>query len=167
VTDTTTNTGQGQTYVSAVNIPADETEVRKFLTIISNHARAVCGDYGRLQLSRVSPIDDKLWVSGRFALDDIEGMITRACEDTAAGYNSYIELRTVRPDLHPNARGTAVDTVEVFGLANDHDADTGKAAELPIRASLVTETSPGNKHDIILTERMTIGDAIVQSPSNR
>jgi AAA domain len=72
---------------------------------------------------------------------------------------SYIEFRTVRPDLPPSIRGEAADTVEVFGLAQDYDADTGKIADLPISASLITETSPGNRHNILLTERLPISDA--------
>jgi hypothetical protein len=159
MTASTTTTAAGASCMPSAAVPANEAEVRRFLAIISNHALAVCAGNGRLQLSRVSPSDNKLRVSGRFTPHDIDGMTACACEDAAAGYNSYIELRTVRPDLPPSMRGEAADTVEVFGLAQDYDADTGKIAELPISASLITETSPGNRHNILLTERLPISDA--------
>jgi putative DNA primase/helicase len=159
MTASTTRTAAGASHMPSAAIPADEAEVRRFLAIISSHAQAVCAGNGRLQLSRVNPSDNKLRVSGRFTPHDVDGMTACACEDAAAGYNSYIEFRTVRPDLPPSARGEAADTVEVFGLAQDYDADTGRIAELPISASLITETSPGNRHNILLTERLPISDA--------
>src|ERR1700738_4900657 len=116
MTASTTTTAAGASHMPSAAIPANEAEVRRFLSIIGNHAQAVCAGNGRLQLSRVNPSDNKLRVSGRFPPHDIDGMTARACEDAAAGHNSYIEFRTVRPDLPKAIRGEAADTVGVFAL---------------------------------------------------
>ena len=94
-------------------------------------------------------------------------MIKTAIGDAAAGHNVYIEARTVRADLRGNQRGTLTDTVLVFGLVADCDADKGKGGNITVRPSLVIETSPGNfhywylfTHAISATKAKIIGDAI-------
>src|SRR5262249_47403263 len=66
--------------------------------------------------------------------------------DARAGHNAYSEARTVRADLRGNLRGSLEDTVWVFGLVADCDADKGKGGNIAVRPSLVIETSPGNFH---------------------
>ena len=115
----------------------DETTVRQFIEIISAHARQVingAGPPGVLQLSRLNPLDTNP-VPSRFTLDDIENMVKTAVSDALAGHNAYIEARTVRADLRGNLRGTLEDTVWVFGLVADCDADKGKGCTpvVPLR----------------------------------
>jgi len=147
----------------------DEATVRQFIEIISAHARAVikgAGPPGVLQLSRLNPLDTNP-VPSRFTLDDIENMVKTAVSDALAGHNAYIEARTVRADLRGNLRGSLEDTVWVFGLVADCDADKGKGGNIAVRPSLVIETSPGNFHYWYLFTRAipaeqarVIGDAI-------
>jgi len=152
-----------------MNAQVDEATVRQFIEIISAHARAVingAGPPGVLQLSRLNPLDTNP-VPSRFTLDDIENMVRTAVSDALAGHNAYIEARTVRADLRGNLRGTLEDTVWVFGLVADCDADKGKGGNIAVRPSLVIETSPGNFHYWYLFTRAipaeqarVIGDAI-------
>src|SRR5215468_9281201 len=147
----------------------DEATVRQFIEIISAHARQVingAGPPGVLQLSRLNPNDESI-VPSRFLLDDIENMVKTAVGDALAGHNAYIEARTVRADLRGNLRGGLEDTVWVFGLVADCDADKGKGGNIAVRPSLVIETSPGNFHYWYLFTRAipaeqarVIGDAI-------
>jgi hypothetical protein len=147
----------------------DEATVRRFIEIISAHARQAingAGPPGVLQLSRLNPIDESI-VPSRFTLDDIENMVKTAVGDALAGHNAYIEARTVRADLRGSQRGGLEDTAWVFGLVIDGDADKGKGGNITVRPSLVIETSPGNFHYWYLFTRAipagqvrVIGDAI-------
>jgi hypothetical protein len=126
----------------------DEGTVRQFIELISAHVRQVingAGPPGVLQICRISPIDESV-VPNRFNLDDIDNTVSTAIGDAAAGFNVYIEARTVRSDLRGNLRGSLEDTAWVFGLVADSDADKGKGGNINIRPSLVIETSPGNFH---------------------
>jgi len=147
----------------------DEATVRRFIEIISAHARQAingAGPQGVLQLCRLNPIDESI-VPSRFTLDDIENMVRTAVGDALAGHNAYIEARTVRADLRGNQRGGLEDTAWVFGLVADCDADKNKAGNITVRPSLVIETSPGNFHYWYLFTRAipaaqakVIGDAV-------
>ena len=147
----------------------DETTVRQFIELISEHVRATIngvGQPGVLQICRVSPIDDSI-VPNRFMLDDIDNMVKTAIGDAANGFNIYIEARTVRPDLRGNLRGGLDDTVWVFGLVADCDADKNRGGNIKVRPSLVIETSPGNfhywylfKHAIPAAKAKPIGEVI-------
>src|SRR6516225_8414786 len=147
----------------------DEATVRRFIEIISAHARQAingAGPQGVLQLCRLNPIDESI-VPSRFTLDDIESMVRTAVGDALAGHNAYIEARTVRADLRGNQRGGLEDTAWVFGLVADCDADKGKGGNITVRPSLVIETSPGNfhywylfTHAIPAEQAMKIGEAI-------
>src|SRR5262249_14126204 len=53
---------------------------------------------------------------------------------------------TVRRGLGPKERGRLEDTIAVFALVVDSDADKGKAWSPTVSVSLTVETSPGNKH---------------------
>ena len=111
-----------------MTVAVDEDTVREFVTIISEHADELAksnGKPGVLQLTRLSPIDEKL-VPSRFKLDDIDGMVRAAVAAANAKHNVYIEGRTVRSDLRGAARGPLADTEFVFGLVIDADHDKGK-----------------------------------------
>ena len=76
--------------------------VRNFLTdvhALAAHATQGMSSPGVLQLTRVHPADDKLTVSGRYVIGDVERMAEQAICDAENGFNSYIEARTVRKDL--------------------------------------------------------------------
>ena len=147
----------------------DETTIRRFLEIISAHAKqAISGanQTGVLQLCRINPADESV-VPSRFNLDDIEAMVKTATGDAAAGHNVYIEARTVRPGLPGKRRGDLNDTAWVFGLVADCDADKGRGGAITAKPSLAIETSPGNFHLWFLLARAItaaraklIGDAI-------
>jgi hypothetical protein len=122
--------------------------VRAFLTAIAAQAKAALvasADPGLLQLTRLHPTSENL-VPSRFALDDIEAMVKTAVGDSEAGHNTYIEGRTVLASLRGNLRGALTDTVAVFALVIDSDADKGMGWTPPatIRLSMTVETSPGN-----------------------
>ena len=70
-------------------------------------------------------------------------MVEQAVTDSDAGFNVYIEGRTVRGDL-ASRRGGLQDTVAVFALVIDSDADKDLAWQPTARASMTVETSPGN-----------------------
>src|SRR5262249_52470549 len=136
----------------------DSREVREFLTTIVAQARAATKDLqepGLLQMFRIHPLDESV-VPYRYALDDpdlVERMITDAITDSEAGHNVYIEGRTVRRGLTGKQRGGLADTVAVFALVVDSDADKGKAWTPTAPMSLMVETSPGNAHDWLFWER--------------
>lgn len=120
--------------------------VREFMHIITAQARAATAGIERpgvLQMSRLHPTSENL-VPSRFTLDDIEHMIEAAICDAEAGHNVYIEGRTVRADLRGNQRGALPDTIAVFALVVDSDADKQMGWTPTVRPSLTVETSPGN-----------------------
>jgi hypothetical protein len=85
-------------------------------------------------------------VPNRFELDDVEHMVSTAVSDCEAGHNVYIEGRIVPISLRGSERGKLLDTVAVFALVIDSDADKGMGWTPPatIRPSMTVETSPGN-----------------------
>jgi hypothetical protein len=118
-----------------------------------------------LQLVRIHPLDEGKAVAQRFKIGDVDGMTEAALQDAANGHNVYIEGRTVANTV--KGRGKAEDTVGVFAVVIDSDADKGKAAQLHFVPSLKVETSPGTAHDwlfldqaILFEEASIIGDAI-------
>ena len=111
-----------------MTITVDEDAVREFITIISAHACELAktiASPGVLQLTRLNCRDEKL-VPTRFLLDDVEGMVKTAVNDANAGFNVYVEPRTLRADLRGSSRGTLDDTVFVFAVVVDADHDKGK-----------------------------------------
>src|SRR5262249_10876742 len=138
----------------------DEANVRRFLSIIHEHAaRAINGgaingsNPGVLQLCRINPADEQP-VPSRFRSGaDPQAMVKTAIGDAAAGHNVYIEARTVRPELRGKKRGGIADTVLVFGLVVDADADKGKAGRTIAEPTLKVETSSGNHHDWYLFDQ--------------
>jgi putative DNA primase/helicase len=147
-----------------MTVAVDEGVVREFITIVSEHAVKLAesaGKPGLLQLSRLN------CVPSRFRIDDPEAIIKAATFDARAGFNVYIEPRTVRSDLRGPTRGKLADTEFVFALVVDADHDKGKGGAITARPSITIETSPGNFHYWYLFERPVsakqakeIGDAI-------
>src|SRR5215475_1533004 len=150
-------------------VPAiDEAAIRRFLSIIHEHvARAINGgNPGVLQLCRINPVDEQA-IPSRFKIGDLDAMVKTAVGDAAAGHNVYIEARTVRAELRGQKRGGIADTILVFGLVVDADADKGKAGRTIAEPTLRVETSRGNHHAWYLfdqaipaTQAKPIGDAL-------
>ena len=141
-------------------VATDETRVRQFIEIISAHAVGLAkgnGKGGALQLSTLSPVDEK-FIPNRFRLDDVDGMVGVAVSAANAGLNVYIEARTVTRRLRGKARGTIDDTEFAFGLVVDADHDKGKGGAVTVRPSLTVETSPGNFHYWYLFDRPVAAD---------
>ena len=138
-----------------MTITVDEDAVREFVAIISAHACELAKNIaspGVLQLTRLNCRDEKL-VPTRFLIDDVEGMVKTAVNDANAGFNVYVEPRTLRADLRGSSRGTFDDTVFVFAVVVDADNDKGKGGTASLRPSLTVETSPGNFHYWYLFDR--------------
>jgi RecA-family ATPase len=125
------------------SIKPDVAEVRRFIeTIAAQASRALNGSaQGFLQLSRLHPVDEKL-VPTKYKPTDIDRMVAQAVTDSEAGHNVYLEGRTVRGDV--KGRGTVEDTVAVFALVIDSDADKNMGWHPTVQPSMVIETSPGN-----------------------
>ena len=132
----------------------------KFLRIIADQAQRAIGDRkktGRLQLSMLDG-DETIFRYKRFLLDDVEAMIAHALKRSAEGCNIYVEGRTVRPDAR--WRGKLTETAWVFALVIDSDADRDLGWTGDGDASLVVETSPGNKqYWFFLREAITAEEA--------
>jgi hypothetical protein len=91
---------------------------------------------------------------------DLPGTITHHCvgeidamvasimaHASTPGANVYTGLHLMRSDLPRGKRGSRADITTVIGLVAD--ADTGKTGTMPIAASNVVETSPGNTQPVI------------------
>jgi Family of unknown function (DUF5906)/RepB DNA-primase from phage plasmid len=128
-------------------ISADRTAVGEFLRALSERAAfALKGveNPGVLQLFRLHPTA-KAASPSRYVINDVDLMIEDAIAASDAGHNSYIEGRTVRSDLGQK-RGKLEDTKWVFAIVIDSDADKSMAWAGSAQASVIVETSPGNKH---------------------
>ena len=147
----------------------DEATVRKFCALLHERAAAaltgVEDPTAVIQLCRMLP-DEARMLSQGFHVGDAAHMAEAAIDYASAGFNVYVEGRTVRPGDH--RRGTAAETRGVFALVVERDGDTGKAGRpLPGEPSAVVETSPGNSHEwLFLKHALTgaegkrVGDAL-------
>ena len=124
---------EGDEILAAASIVVpDSHEVRKFIEIIVAQAKAATKhlkEPGLLQVSLLHPLSEDL-VPYRYALDNpklVEQMTREIVSASEAGHNVYIEARTVRRGLRGKKRGEAEDTVAVFALVVDSDADKGEA----------------------------------------
>jgi hypothetical protein len=157
------SSAEAEEIITATSVVTTNTcEVREFIAIITAQARAATKDIktpGVLQMIRVHPLakDHNDVVVYRYKLDDaqlVERMTKDAVDMSNTGHNVYIETRLVRPGLKAWQRGTKEDTVAVFALATDSDADTGKAWMPSVPVSLDVKTSPpGNDHFWFFFER--------------
>ena len=125
-------------------------EIRAFLPIIHNQAARVTAglsEQGLMTLVRIHP-DSGDALPERFRVGDVETMTQVAVAHAEAGFNVYIETRTVRPGLRGKTRGAKADTQAVFALVRDNDAyGKGKSGTHQFAASLIVESSPGSSHD--------------------
>ncbi len=152
--------------------PIDETTVYDFVALLHEQAATALDGVtmpGVMNLCRFLP-DRGFDSVFRFPVGDISGMAEQAVADARAGFNVYVEGRTVRPGLGRKLRGSAADTVGVFALVIDSDADKGKAGQSRLTPSLVVETSPGNSHQWLFLDRAighakaaALGDAVRSS----
>jgi len=133
-------------------VEPDVATVRDFIEIISDHAATAFAEAkiekpGVLQISRLHPDSENL-VPSRFKIGDVGHMVACALEDSAAGHNVYVEGRTVGDSVTGNRRGTEEETVGVFAVVIDSDADKGMGWQPPEGAepSVTVRTSPGNHH---------------------
>ena len=150
---------EGDEILAAANIVVpDSHEVRKFIEIIVAQAKAATKhlkEPGLLQVSLLHPLSEAM-VPYRYALDNpklVEQMTKEIVSASEAGHNVYIEARTVRRGLRGKKRGEAEDTVAVFALVVDSDADKNEAWTPNVPVSLSVETSPGNEHSWLFWER--------------
>jgi hypothetical protein len=138
----------------------DEHEVRRFLEAFVALAISSLGGRpppGLLQMCRKHPNDSDV-VSVRYRLDDVnlvESMTRDAMVASEAGLNVYIEGRLVRRDVRGKKRGELKDTVCVFALVVDSDADKNMGWIPPtgVRPTLAIETSPNNAQYWFFFER--------------
>ncbi len=121
---------------------ADRRLVRTFLERIHAHAAAAFAGVhqpGMMQLVRIHPANEDT-LPFRFAIGEVDLMTDEAVRQANAGFNVYIEARTVAKTA--SKRGSMADTVGVFSLVNDADHDKGRGGQLAVEPSLVVETSP-------------------------
>jgi hypothetical protein len=140
----------------------DSREVREFVSTVVAQAKAATKHIveegrhpGLLQISLIHPADEEVSGIYRYELDDpnlIERMTGEAVNASESGHNVYIEGRTVRRGLSGKQRGGLNDTVAVFALVVDSDADKGKAWTPTVPVSLTVNTSPDNHHYWLFSE---------------
>lgn len=136
-------------------VTTDPVAVRAFAERLHSHvAVAFAGfrDPGMMQLVAIHPTSEAT-LTFPFKIGEVSYMVNEAIRQAESGHNVYVEARTVQSGVRRGKRGGIADTVGVFGLVNDADADKGKAGRLSIEPSFVIETSPGNAHHWILLDR--------------
>ena len=137
----------------------DLAEVRRFVALIHEHVGQLAKrvithdkiDPGRLQLVVINP-DTGECKHGDFAIGDVESSYNAAVHYANAGWNVYIETRTVK-NRKRKGRGGANDTVFCFALVVDLDRDKARTGQLNITPSLIVESSPGNDHRWLFFDR--------------
>jgi len=150
---------EGEEILAAAAVIApDKDEVRKFVEIIVAQARAATKhlkEPGLLQVSLLHPLSEDMGPFYRYALNNpklVEQMTREIVSASQDGHNVYIEGRTVRRGLRGKQRGEAADTIAVFALVVDSDADKNEAWTPTVPVSLGVETSPGNEHSWLFWE---------------
>jgi hypothetical protein len=128
----------------------DHQHVRDFLTIINEQAARVTAgmtEPGFMTLVRICPNTGNT-LPQRFMIGDVDAMTLVAVRDAEAGFNVYVEVRTVRPGLRGRERGSIKDTYAVFALVRDNDTyDAKKTGTTGFDASLVVASSAKASHD--------------------
>ena len=148
----------------------DPQTVKRFFEVLTTLATASLGGHappGFLQLCRVHP-NHKALVPSRYQLGNVDGMVKTALADSEVGANAYVEARFVNSGLRGKKRGELSDTIAVFALVIDSDADKSMAWTPPpsIFPTLVVETSPGN-HQYWYFLREAVSAARAQSLGER
>jgi len=137
---------------AAESVRTDAREVREFVETYVAQARAATAEIKQpsiLNMVLVNPADNDVTSIYRYALDDpslAERMTSDAVNASRAGHNVYVEGRTVRQGFTGKERGKLEDTVALFALVVDSDADKGIGWQPTVPVSLAVETSPGNAH---------------------
>jgi hypothetical protein len=124
---------------------ANSQEAVRFLNIVIAQAqRATRGkpERGCLQVCTLSG-DDTIFDWKRFGFYQTDQLIAYALHQAERGRNVYVEGRTIRRDAV--WRGKMHESCWVFALVIDSDGDKARAWAGDIEASLVVETSPGNR----------------------
>src|SRR5262249_23379958 len=120
----------------------DSREVREFFVTVAAQAKAATQHLrapGVLQIILIHPLAENVGTIYRYALDDpdlVERTTREAVSASQSGHNVYIEGRTVRRGLGPKERGGLEDTIAVFALVVDSDADKSKAWSPTVPVSL-------------------------------
>lgn len=132
-------------------LTADRSVVRAFVARIhalADAATAGLHEPGLMQLVVIHPAGgDGGTLIFQFKIGEVDFMTDEAVRQSNTGYNVYIETRTSRRRApRDRRRGTIADTVAVFALVIDDDADKGRGGRTTERPSLVIESSPGNTH---------------------
>lgn len=138
---------------------ADPIAVRAFCEVIHNAAAVAlegANRPGMLQLVRIHPADEKA-IPSQFKIGEIDLMARHAVMHAGAGYNVYVETRTVE-ETPRGERGGASATRGVFAFVVDADNDKGKGGHTGVQPSLAVETSPGNAHHWLFLSRALTAD---------
>jgi hypothetical protein len=140
------------------DIQVDVHAVHEFVATYVAQARAATQDIDRPgvpQIELIDPADEDVSIR-RYPLDDAN-LAAKIAKDAIGasrrGRNVYAEARTVRGDLEGKQRGKIEDTIAVFALSVDSDADKGLAWTPTVPVSLTVETSPGNAHHWLFLEK--------------
>src|SRR5262245_25038556 len=124
----------------------DPSTVREFVEIYVAQARAATSglqEPGLLQMCLIHPANENVTGLYRYTLSDsklAEQMTSDAINASENGHNVYIEPRTLKPGLSGKERGGIADTIAVFALVIDSDADKGVAWHPTVPVSLTVET---------------------------
>ncbi|KQS80426.1 hypothetical protein ASG25_02105 [Rhizobium sp. Leaf384] len=95
--------------------------------------------------------EDVPGVVSHHRIGDVDGMVEAIlCHAETPHANVFAGLQVMRPNLERGKRGTEADIVALLGLVVDLDADTGRDGAMPFDASIVLETSPGNRQPFVL-----------------
>lgn len=133
-------------------LTADPAVIRAFAERLHAHvAHVFAGVHqpGMMQLVSIHPASEDT-LTFPFSIGEVGYMVEEAVRQSNAGFNVYVETRTVRKN---SGRGKMTDTVGVFAFVVDADHDKGKGGHTPVQPSLAIETSPGNAHHWLLLDR--------------
>lgn len=145
--DNRANTANHRPAQTRCVMDADPEEVRRFVETVIGAAKSAlagadAGD-GRLQVVRRFNEDT---VPVRYRIDDVDAIVEAAISGSERRRNIYIEGRLVPADLEPGRRGKIADTLAVFALVADADADKNLSWVPTLQPSMTVETSPNNRH---------------------
>lgn len=144
-------------------VQVDIETVQRFCKLLHNAAAVAltgASDTGLIQVSRVHPDVKGINVVGRYEIGEHERMAADAAREAEAGFNVYVEGRTVRRDTPRQLRGDESFTRAVFALVEDADADKGRGGVIALEPSLTVSSSPGNYHRwYFLTRALVQADA--------
>jgi len=133
-------------------LTADPAVIRAFAERLHAHVAAVFEDVhqpGMMQLVAIHPASEDT-LPFPFEIGEVGYMVEEAVRQSNAGFNVYVEARTIRKNA---GRGKMADTVGVFAFVIDADHDKGKGGHTPVQPSLAIESSPGNAHHWLLLDR--------------